>query len=886
MKLNPFKLPFKYSYRTKILVIIGTAIVIACSALMYLTVNMVYNDKKAYLYDATRSSSGSSYSAFEQFVSSKKQQANTYTSIGSDSFQKLQPAFNEDQDLDQVIVASPEALNLFHEEAKAKKTIHLDWDEKAADRWTEYEYLQHTELFPTVYKNKHLFKRYKKRLSFLLVKKQFLADLLSLALNNPGEVVSKLYFTEGRSPRLLFAIYDKQKQLLYCYNYILDFFMENIFSKFSHELTMVSDQGEIVLANKPEAQVKNAGAFYKAFLSNRNTKNADVRETAIDRVKYIMTSRELSEFPGYHLISAVKTEEAYEVTYLLILNTLIYGILLIAVFNIIAVLLARSLTGPLDDLIQVIARIGAGDYTTRAKPQRVIELDVVGECFNTMVSKIQLYHQKLEEANQTLERKVIERTESLRKANDSIQTMVNSLDQGLVVFNQDGVCSDLHTKASEHLLKVNPSGKNIGEILKVQDRELFHEWLRSLFEELIPFESLLELGPSSLMTTPDYKSEKFQFVTLNFFPIRGKDQVVENVVMVATDETREFLAKKAAEAERKYIKLISRVLQDKKGFLRFLEAMEATVEQLANFQAETEESKSTFLRALHTLKGGAGFFALEDLVEKLHEFETFFADGIQEPSQQVAMSQELRDQITFVRNRLQMFIGAATSKTLEVSELDLRRFKDLCYSFNSELSKEFYERFLLQPVSKYVEQYGQLIEELSARKGKMIRPLEIQNGLLKVDSSYFQPFFDSCIHLFRNAVEHGIESPEERVNVGKPQIGTIAVSFELEKIEAMKVLVFKVSDDGRGIDPDKIRNKLREKEVDVKVLEESDDRIIHHIFDPSFSTAETVSEISGRGIGLYDVKEQLARYGGTLDIHSRPGEGSIFKFYLPIPFHT
>jgi two-component system chemotaxis sensor kinase CheA len=149
--------------------------------------------------------------------------------------------------------------------------------------------------------------------------------------------------------------------------------------------------------------------------------------------------------------------------------------------------------------------------------------------------------------------------------------------------------------------------------------------------------------------------------------------------------------------------------------------------------------------------------------------------------------------------------------------------------------------------------------------------------------NYFQEFFDSCIHIFRNAVDHAIEQPDLRVNSGKSEEGTIKVSFGLVKSDENSFLEFNVIDDGGGIDPGRVRNKLRSLNYPDEIISKSDSQIIYHIFDPYFSTSEQVSDISGRGVGLYDIKKNVEKLNGTIELQSRVGKGTIFSFLLPMP---
>jgi len=188
---------------------------------------------------------------------------------------------------------------------------------------------------------------------------------------------------------------------------------------------------------------------------------------------------------------------------------------------------------------------------------------------------------------------------------------------------------------------------------------------------------------------------------------------------------------------------------------------------------------------------------------------------------------------------------------------------------------------LEMPVENYVEQYKALVIELAPKLGKEIKPVDITNGQILVDRDYFRAFFDSCIHIFRNAVDHGIELPAVRKSIGKDIAGMIKIQFELYDSPSGAGLLFQVRDDGGGIDPSRIRKKLKELNYPESDLLKSDEDIIYHIFDASFSTAEQITDVSGRGVGLYDVKVIVEKLGGEILLMSKPNQGTLFSFKLP-----
>jgi chemotaxis protein histidine kinase CheA len=159
---------------------------------------------------------------------------------------------------------------------------------------------------------------------------------------------------------------------------------------------------------------------------------------------------------------------------------------------------------------------------------------------------------------------------------------------------------------------------------------------------------------------------------------------------------------------------------------------------------------------------------------------------------------------------------------------------------------------------------------------KQLAPIHVQGDGISLPPERFAEFFRSLVHVFRNAVDHGIETPEERLEIGKPVVGTISCTLTPKE----DVLEIVIADDGRGIDRSALEAKLRRAGVSAtKIAELSLEDLV---FCEGLSSRETASEVSGRGIGLAAVKAELDRLGGSVVIDSSTGKGARFLFRLPI----
>ncbi len=182
-----------------------------------------------------------------------------------------------------------------------------------------------------------------------------------------------------------------------------------------------------------------------------------------------------------------------------------------------------------------------------------------------------------------------------------------------------------------------------------------------------------------------------------------------------------------------------------------------------------------------------------------------------------------------------------------------------------------------QPIRQAFSRVPRMLRDLSAATGKQVQ-LEVTGEATEVDKTVIEKIGDPLTHMIRNAVDHGIEPPEERLAAGKPAQGTIRVSAEQKGAR----IIVRVGDDGRGIDRARVRAKAIERGIVPPDAQLSNEDIDQLICAPGFSTAETISNISGRGVGMDVVRSNIEALGGRVEISSVPGQGTSFAMILPL----
>ena len=182
-----------------------------------------------------------------------------------------------------------------------------------------------------------------------------------------------------------------------------------------------------------------------------------------------------------------------------------------------------------------------------------------------------------------------------------------------------------------------------------------------------------------------------------------------------------------------------------------------------------------------------------------------------------------------------------------------------------------------QPVKSVFQRMPRLAREVAAMTGKRVRLVTEGEGT-EVDKTVIERLAEPLTHMLRNAIDHGLETPEERRAAGKPEEGVI----RLAALHRSGRIVIEISDDGRGINRQRVRDIATARGLIEADAVLSDEEIDNLIFAPGFSTAETISDVSGRGVGMDVVKRSIQALGGRITIVSRPGQGSTFTLSLPL----
>ncbi|MDX2052225.1 MAG: chemotaxis protein CheW [Polyangiaceae bacterium] len=228
-------------------------------------------------------------------------------------------------------------------------------------------------------------------------------------------------------------------------------------------------------------------------------------------------------------------------------------------------------------------------------------------------------------------------------------------------------------------------------------------------------------------------------------------------------------------------------------------------------------------------------------------------------------------ELVLARNQILQFIGPDTDAVLQTTTQRLNLV-------TTEL-QEGVMKTRMQPIDTVWSKFPRVIRDLARSCRKRVR-VEMEGRDTELDKTIIEAIKDPLTHIVRNAVDHGVESPEEREAAGKPPEGFL----RLQAFHEGGHVNIEISDDGGGIDPEKLKRKAQEKGlVSAAALARMSEReLLSLIFMPGFSTAKEVTNVSGRGVGMDVVKTNIERIGGTVDISSRIGAGTTIHIKIPL----
>ncbi|MEL6186857.1 MAG: sensor histidine kinase, partial [Myxococcota bacterium] len=359
--------------------------------------------------------------------------------------------------------------------------------------------------------------------------------------------------------------------------------------------------------------------------------------------------------------------------------------------------------------------------------------------------------------------------------------------------------------------------------------------------------------------------------SLNYQPIHDETGKVEKLLVVISDITEELARAETEAQQRENLRLFELIASDANGFEEFYNEADKMLRRVVD---DAELPLRDLKRLVHTLKGNTAIFGLERISRCCHDLEEGIETSGERPERPEL--EGLDEAWSHIVEKVRQLTGGDRKRQMVVEREDidalLQGIRD--ETPYARLERQV-QRMHMEPTSKRVAVLAEQAQKIAERLGKTNLRIEQQvRGDVRFEPARWASFWSSLVHVFRNAVDHGLEKSDERADRGKKEEGLIALRTYAESDR----FVFEVEDDGRGIDLEALRAKVEARGHEVG----SDDDLVQKIFEDGVTTKNVVTETSGRGVGMAAVRAEVEALGGEVAVATRPGEGTRFSFSFPI----
>jgi len=511
---------------------------------------------------------------------------------------------------------------------------------------------------------------------------------------------------------------------------------------------------------------------------------------------------------------------------------------------------------------------------------------------------------EIEILNNSLEEKVKERTNELHYTLSDLKMILDNTEQGFLTLDKSGCVEPTFSKECERIFQLNISNAFFPSLLYPEEYEEASFLEKIIFAiqneaDQLKREAYLSLLPEKLVINGLFIEFDYKWIE---DAIPGEMQLM----VILNDATQRIELENKIESERnklsKIIKIVlnleelSRIEKEYRDFVTF------DIHSLLN-TTPTFERIAYIKRQLHTFKGAFASFGFHLLEQNIHEAEESIQKwsnnlpdfaSIQEDQtilNEIQMLSWLDKEEMVIKEELSNCIPCESGKIFKDEKtiiIDPEQIESLSLKIKELMPNDQYENvdqaisiLHMKKIKDFLNYYRFIVDNIAEKLGKTIRPLSIEGDNVYIDPKKFGKWRDSLIHLFRNAIDHGIESADERLQLNKSTYGQLSIIIK----DTPSSLSIEISDDGRGLDLDRIKKIAVEKGFlnPEQVISIDTKTILNLIFIDGFTTKTHADLMSGRGTGLSVVKNEWEKIGGTISVYSDQNKGTMFVFNICKP---
>jgi len=633
---------------------------------------------------------------------------------------------------------------------------------------------------------------------------------------------------------------------------------------------------ELLQYELPEAKVALASGTEAWKLdSDWQVPAFSMREKLMEESDNNLVSQVIVLLPGMRslLVCELPQSIIYERIIRTVLVLAIYTVSLwVLLVLILSFLLNHLVIRPLQIVKNQSDRMAKGELSQRIEFQGQDEVASLAHSFNAMAQNIEQAQIRLREFNQNLSELVTVKT-------SAIQNLLDNTGQGFLSFGSNFLVHGEHSRMCLSIFeKSQIEGCHISELLYPDDdksRTEFEDWIQHVFEPKLHLKFIVDLAPSRVELHSNIYSMDYRFLESENMNVKERQ-----VLLILTDVTEEIELKKVVEQEQSFLRMVMQTLEHPQEFQRLRHGIAKlkthSLLKLSKTSGDLQEYTSNFLFQLHGLKGNAASFEMLELSSLIHELEEIVKMGFDQGTIRKSLTQ-IDDEFHVVVRKLSRYIPVSQEQLLSIN-IPADKFKSLletARSLDKQLASQLQE-FQLKSIARLLGTLQLEAEGLCLRRNKLLQNIELIGRTdILVHPESFSFLLEVLEHLLRNAIDHGIEEPGERQELGKSAHGKIRIEIYQEE----KDLRICFCDDGRGFHLEKVREIVLEKGLDAPSSTGTNE-LLEFTFAEGMSTALKTDEVSGRGLGLSAVRHLLTQNRGTVSVETNEGEGSCFTILL------
>lgn len=464
-----------------------------------------------------------------------------------------------------------------------------------------------------------------------------------------------------------------------------------------------------------------------------------------------------------------------------------------------------------------------------------------------------------------LEKIVQTRTDELDARNRSLRLVLDNVGQGFLTVGRDGSMSEERSAIVSSWLGQPRPGDDFASYLRrscpeAADRFEF-AWAQ-VVDGVLPLElSLDQLPPRARVGALELE--------LEYSPIVDDRGALTEVLVVISDVTAELERKRLEAEQREVMVMFGRVMDDRVGFLEFVQEAGAQIEAIVS---DTVESPAILKRVIHTLKGNAGVYQVGSIAALCYDLEEQLVDERLRPTS--AQRAELERRWTSIRERLRALLGERVRRKIEIEDEEYEAILRAVLGGRPRREiAEMIASWRLEPVKRRLDRIAAQARRIAHQLRKDDVEIRTHDDGLRLDPDRWASFWSAFVHVVHNALDHGIEPAAERRALGKPERGALVVSTAVQRDS----FVIEVRDDGRGIDWRAVADSARERGLPAS----TDGELVEALFCDGLTTKQTADDVSGRGIGMGAAREACRERNGSIRVDSSRGKGTRIEFRFP-----